>query len=122
MKLLIDECLTTELVGLCHEFGHEATHVAWVGRQGWKDWSLIGYIVANDYTLVTNNAADFRREHAKLELHAGLIIVVPQLVIDELLLVFTHVLRYLEGRDITNRAVEARFSNGVLTIDEYPLP
>jgi predicted nuclease of predicted toxin-antitoxin system len=56
MKFLIDECLSAKLVGVCRERGHEATHVVWLGKQGWKDWNLIRHIVDDDYTFVTNNA------------------------------------------------------------------
>ena len=122
MRFLIDECLTAKLVAICHEFGHEATHVAWLGKQGWKDWSLVRHIIDNDYTFVTNNAADFRREHGKLELHAGQIIIVRQLPNRELLGMFREVLHYIGDRDITNRAIEVTVDNGFPRVDEYPLP
>ncbi|MGA3211033.1 MAG: DUF5615 family PIN-like protein [Terriglobales bacterium] len=39
MKLLIDQCLSEELAKLARERGHgEASHVAWMGKRGWKDW------------------------------------------------------------------------------------
>lgn len=37
-------------------------------------------IVADDYTFVTNNARDFRKLYAKEALHAGLLIIVPQVL------------------------------------------
>jgi predicted nuclease of predicted toxin-antitoxin system len=37
VRFLIDECLTVDLVTVAREAGHEAQHVAQVGRAGWKD-------------------------------------------------------------------------------------
>jgi len=40
-KLLIDECLSAELALMARERGHhEASHVVWIGKAGWKDWEL----------------------------------------------------------------------------------
>ena len=81
-RLLIDECLSPELVGLAIAGGHvESTCVRNRGWAGTKDWQLIEFAVANDYTLVTHNSVDFRGngpgnlggEHAKQPIHAGLI-------------------------------------------------
>ena len=42
-----------------------------------KNPDVLRRVAEGDYTLVTNNAADLRRLYADLDLHAGLIIVVP---------------------------------------------
>ena len=40
-KLLIDECLSSELALMARERGHhETSHVVWIGKSGWKDWEL----------------------------------------------------------------------------------
>ncbi len=60
-RLLIDECLSPDLVQLAIAAGHvESTCVRNRGWAGTKDWQLIEHIVANDYTLVTHNSVDFR--------------------------------------------------------------
>jgi predicted nuclease of predicted toxin-antitoxin system len=74
VRFLIDECLSVELVSVAGESGHEAQHVARVGRAGWKDWNVVRYARDGDFTLVTNNASDFRRPYAAQPLHAGLVI------------------------------------------------
>ena len=83
MKLLIDECLSPELVRMARERGHgESSHVVWIGRQGIKDWDLLKIVLEGDWTLVTRNAYDFRGPEAapgtrgqyqRAEIHAGLI-------------------------------------------------
>ena len=60
MRFLIDECLSVDLVAVAGECGHEAQHVARVGRAGWKDWNVVRYASEGDFILVTNNASDFR--------------------------------------------------------------
>lgn len=75
-KLLLDECLSPELVDMAAARGHvESTCVRNMGWSGKKDWELIRIVVEGDYTLVTHNAVDFRGggpgalggEHARQE-------------------------------------------------------
>lgn len=80
MKFLIDECLHTSLVSVAQDRGHDATHVNWLGLGGTADRNLVPRIIAEDFTFVTNNARDFRKLYAREELHAGLVIIVPNVV------------------------------------------
>jgi hypothetical protein len=83
VKLLVDECLSDELTKLAQRRGHaEASHIAWVGKRGWKDWELKAVILDGDWTFVTKNSIDFRGpddapgsrgQYADVALHAGLI-------------------------------------------------
>ena len=83
MKLLVDECLSYESTKLAQRRGHaEASHIAWVGKRGWKDWELKAVILGGDWTFVTKNSIDFRGpddapgsrgQYADVALHAGLI-------------------------------------------------
>jgi hypothetical protein len=60
-KVLIDECLSPELALMARERGHhEASHVVWIGKAGWKDWELKRVILEQDWVLVTRNSDDFR--------------------------------------------------------------
>jgi predicted nuclease of predicted toxin-antitoxin system len=77
VRFLIDECLSVDLVTVAGESGHEARHVAHVGRAGWKDWNVVRYASEGDFVLVTNNASDFRQLYAAQPLHAGLVILIP---------------------------------------------
>jgi hypothetical protein len=72
MKLLVDECLSEELTKLAQRRGHaEASHVAWIGKRGWKDWQLRKVIIDSDWTFVTSMAelpSGFsQRLHRRLE-------------------------------------------------------
>lgn len=77
MRFLIDECLSVDLVAIARQAGHDAHHVAHVGKAGWKDWNVVGYARDGDFVLVTNNASDFRHLYATQPLHAGLVILIP---------------------------------------------
>jgi predicted nuclease of predicted toxin-antitoxin system len=77
MKFLIDECLSIDLITVGSQAGHEAQHLARVGKSGWKDWNVASYAVEGGFVLVTNNASDFRRLYATQPLHAGLIVIIP---------------------------------------------
>ncbi len=78
MNLLIDECLHTSLIAVAQAHGHLAQHVAWIGLSGETDWALMERVRAEDLTLVTNNARDFRKLFAREPIHAGLILILPQ--------------------------------------------
>jgi predicted nuclease of predicted toxin-antitoxin system len=80
VKFLIDECLHTSLVAVAQGHGHDCFHVNWLGLSGEADWDLMPRIVAGDFTFVTNNARDFRKRYSKEDLHAGLLIIVPQVL------------------------------------------
>jgi hypothetical protein len=81
-KILIDECLSPSLVQVARDAGHhQSTCVRDIGLAGMKDWDLVKFVVAQDFTLVTNNAKDFRGDgvtspggwHARQAIHAGLV-------------------------------------------------
>jgi predicted nuclease of predicted toxin-antitoxin system len=79
MRILIDECLSIDLIPVASAAGYEAQHVARIDKAGWKDWNVARYAAEGDFVLVTNNASDFRKIYATTALHAGLIIIVPNL-------------------------------------------
>ena len=78
MRFLIEECLSIDLVSIAAQAGHEAQHIARVGKAGWKDWNVVRYANDGDFVLITNNASDFRRLYARQPIHAGLVIIIPQ--------------------------------------------
>jgi predicted nuclease of predicted toxin-antitoxin system len=123
MRFLIDECLSIDLIAVAAETGHEAQHVAHVGKAGWKDWNVLRYAKAGDFVLVTNNAVDFRRLFATQPLHAGLVIIIPNAnrVMQQRL--FRDALAELAtlGEPI-NRVLEVDLDGDDVTFSLYDLP
>lgn len=134
LKLLIDECLSPELVDMAVAAGHvESTCVRNRGWSGKKDWELIELVVAGDFTLVTNNSEDFRGggqgdlggEHAKQELHAGLICLnSPRMTLAKQRELFEYALTELAGLpDLVNQALEVfEDDDGQMTVETYVIP
>lgn len=122
MKLLIDECLHTSLVELAHGAGHVADHVNYMSLGGSKDWQLMAVIREQDYTFVTNNRTDFLALHAKEPLHAGVIIIVPNVTPALQRELFRAVLNHIDARDLTNSVVEVKYAGNRIACSEYALP
>jgi predicted nuclease of predicted toxin-antitoxin system len=80
MTLLIDECLHESLVELAHALGINALHVNHLGLSGQPDWVLAQRIVKDEFTFVTNNRADFIQLFGQMDLHPGLIVLIPNVV------------------------------------------
>lgn len=135
LRFLIDECLTPELVQMAVEAGHsESTCVRDRGLAGTKDWRLIEFVVQGDFTLVTNNAVDFRGggpgklggEHSRQQIHAGLVCLnsVHPLDLKRQLALFQIALDELAAMDdLVNRALEV-FENedGTVEVAVYDIP
>jgi len=102
VKLLIDECLHTSLVKVATDRLYEAYHVAHLGMSGLKDHELMLRIRDEDFTLVTNNAIDFRRLFRKEQIHPGL-------------------LDYIGDRDLVDRAIEIKLTGDTSDIEEYEI-
>ncbi|XUY29962.1 DUF5615 family PIN-like protein (plasmid) [Agrobacterium sp. rho-8.1] len=123
MKFLVDECLHTSLVAVAQEHGHDCFHVNWLGPSGETDWDLMPRIVAEDFTFVTNNARDFRKLHAREDLHAGLVIIVPQVLPVQQRELFTLVLQELGGSpDLVNEVIEIAIDGEEALLTRYALP
>ena len=123
MRFLIDECLSIDLVSVASEAGHEAQHVAHVGKAGWKDWNVVRYASDGDFVLVTNNASDFRQLYAKQSLHAGLVIIIPNVsrMIQQQL--FRGALDALVAMgEPINRVLEVDIEGDDVTFDLFDLP
>jgi predicted nuclease of predicted toxin-antitoxin system len=123
LKFLIDECLHTSLVAVAQDHGHDCFHVNWLGLSGETDWDLMPRIVANDFTFVTNNARDFRKLYASEELHAGLVIIVPQVLPALQRELFIAVLQeFVDAQEIVNEVIEIAIEDGEAVLTRYALP
>jgi predicted nuclease of predicted toxin-antitoxin system len=123
MRFLIDECLTTALIPVANQRGHDAQHIALIGKAGWQDWNVTRYAVAGDFIVVTNNASDFLKLYAAQELHPGLVILLPSVDREAQKRLFTAALSRLSvvGEPV-NQVVEVSVDGQDITVNLYPLP
>ncbi|MGE0586659.1 MAG: hypothetical protein AB7O39_16110 [Flavobacteriaceae bacterium] len=70
-----------------------------------------------------SNARDFRKLYAREELHAGLLIIVPQVAPDKQRELFDALLEDLRaGAAIVNEVIEIALEDGAAVITRYELP
>jgi hypothetical protein len=135
MKLLIDECLSPELAKLAQQRGHgESSHIVWLGKSGWKDWSLKAVILDGDWTFVTKNSMHFRGpanepgskgQYADVAIHAGLICLNgPEgMDLDLQLELFEIALDEVGNGDLVNEVLEIILGdNDEVRVLRYALP
>ena len=76
MRFFIDECISPSLSRHLNEGGlHDAIHPRDRGRLQESDQVVFARAVQEDRIVVTENADDFRKLAANVELHPGLIIL-----------------------------------------------
>ncbi len=121
-KLLVDECLHMSLVDLAHAAGHVADHVNYLGLGGLKDWELIAFVLKHDYTFVTNNRSNFLGLYNNAPLHAGLIIIVPNVTPPRQRELFQAALDHIEGSEPVNSVIEVDYRGDAIECREYSLP
>jgi predicted nuclease of predicted toxin-antitoxin system len=123
VRFLVDERLHASLVDVAVAHGHLASHVTWLGLSGEPDRNIVRRAVADDMTLVTNNARDFRRLYAREPLHAGLVIVVPQVTPVRQRILFDALLGESRGEEqFVNEVIELEVDSGEVVISRYSLP
>jgi hypothetical protein len=135
MKFLIDECLSPELTNLARDRGYgESSHVVWLKKSGWKDWSLASFIIDGDWTFVTRNAIDFRGpasrpgsrgQYSDVPIHAGLVCLdAPEgLDLDLQLELFEVALDEIGDGDLINQVLEITLlDDNEIHILRYALP
>jgi predicted nuclease of predicted toxin-antitoxin system len=121
MRFLIDECLHTSLVEVAHEAGFTADHVSHMGLGGSKDWQIMKTVLRQEYVFVTNNRTDFLTLYGKRRLHAGLVILVPNVTPVRQRELFDAVLIHIAKRDLVNAVIEAELDGDEARCREYPL-
>ena len=117
MKFLIDECLHTSLITLAHDAG-----VNFAGLGGHKDWQLMTRIRTEDYTFVTNNRTDFTALYAEEQLHAGLVIILPNVTPSLQRELFRAALSHIGKRDLVNAVLEVDLAGATAACREYSYP
>lgn len=122
MRFLIDECLHESLVELAHAAGSEAIHVNYLGLSGQPDWVLAQRIARDEFTFVTNNRSDFVELFARMSLHPGLIVIVPNVTPIVQRALFRAALQLVGKRELINTVVEISIDGEVVRCSEYELP
>ena len=123
MRFLIDECLHPTLADVAHGAGHEAHHVNYLGLASTNDHDLMPVVLEGDFIFVTNNAADFRRLYRGQPLHAGLVIIVPQLSPASQRQLFVAALDEIGADDgLLNEALEVLVEDGEVIFNRYVWP
>jgi hypothetical protein len=74
------------------------------------------------YRFVTNKRADFLVLHGQEPLHAGVIIIVPNVTPVRQREPFTAALKHIGARDLTNVVVEVKYAPNQIECSEYALP
>ena len=121
-KLLIDECLHTSLLKLANEAGHTADHVNYLGLGSSTDWDLMKLILDRDYTFVTNNRSDFLSLYGRTQVHAGLVIIVPNVTPTLQRELFQSALRFIGEQELVNAVVEVEYHDKEIECRRYPMP
>ena len=79
-------------------------------------------IRTQEYAFVTNNRTDFLALHGKEPLHAGVIVIVPNVIPSQQRELFAAAIKHIGTRDLTNTVVEVRFVGDDIQCSEYEFP
>ena len=123
-RFLIDENLSPRLVAPAHQRGYAAMHVNHLGLQTEKDWDLLKVIENDDWVLVTNNAIEFRGRYRHIEIHPGVVFLIPSVRGLDQVRLFEAALDHVpQMSDLVNRAIDVTFDQtGKILVTDYDLP
>jgi len=78
-------------------------------------------LIEKNYVLVTNNGEEFKTRYAKLDIHPGLVIIVPGGIVKEKQVeLFDRALDVIETReDIINKVIEVT-EDGTVSVRDLP--
>lgn len=121
MRFLIDECLSPALVQIAIDAGFECTCVRDRGLLGATDPKLMKFLLQEDFTLVTENASDFRALFATAELHPGLVCLgASPMNLAAQVELLRIALEAIEKNDLMNQVLEAtKDETGAVSVSLY---
>src|SRR6266481_4210530 len=90
-----------------------------LGLSGQPDWALAERIIKDEFTFVTNNRVDFLQLFGKMDLHPGLIILVPNVVPNLQRALMAGALCYLSTRDLVKAVLEVSLKGNAVQCVEY---
>lgn len=122
-RFLIDENLSPRLVTPAHQRGYLAMHVNQLGLRTEKDWDILKIIENDDWVLVTNNAIEFRGRYRRIEIHPGIVFLVPSVRGLDQIRLFEAALDHVPlMENLVNRAIDVAFDRtGKITVTAYDL-
>lgn len=123
-RFLIDENLSPLLVEPARARGFEAMHVNHLGLRTEADWDLLRVVAEQDWALVTNNAIEFRGRYREIELHPGVVFLLPAVRREAQLRLFEAALDHAQDHpDLVNTALDVAFDGeGRPFVMVYGLP
>ena len=122
-RFLIDENLSVRLADIAHEQGFEAVHVNHRGLGGMSDRAIMQVVLAQDWTLVTNNVVEFRARFRREALHAGIVLFLTVARRENQIAMFRAVLADVAADpEIVNTAIEVDHRGATITVRRYAIP
>lgn len=123
-RFLIDENLSVRLPAIAHRRGFEATHVVHFGLGEWTDWNILEVVNDQGWVLVTNNALEFRTRYRRIEIHPGVIFLLPSVLRAQQLVLFEAALDNVANNpDLINQGLDVDFAgDGTIIVRRYALP
>ena len=122
-RFLVDENLSVLLPETAHARGYEATHVNHYGLHQSKDWDVLKVVEEESWTLVTNNAIEFRGRFQRIEVHPGVVFLIPAVPRALQIELFSAALDVIdEAPDMVNTALDVTYSEDHVQVTRYALP
>lgn len=122
-RFLVDENLSILLPGVAHARGYDAAHVNHRGLHQAKDWEILRVVAEEEWTLVTNNAIEFRGRFRKLAIHPGVIFLLPASARSQQVELFSAALDWVDRvPDMVNIALDVDYNRGKVRVRRFALP
>ncbi len=122
-RFLVDENLSVLLPETAHARGYEATHINHHGLHQSKDWDILKVVEEEYWTLVTNNAIEFRGRFQRIEVHPGVVFLIPAVPRTLQIELFSAALDVIDGlSDMVNTALDVTYSENQVRVNRYALP
>ncbi len=122
-RFLVDENLSVLLPRTAHLRIYEAIHVNHRGLHRAKDWEILRVVIEEEWGLVTNNAIEFRGRYRGLDVHPGIVFLLPAVPREQQMELFAAALDAIgEFPDIVNTALDVDYEAGHTRVKRYRLP
>lgn len=122
-RFLVDENLSVLLPKAAQARNFEATHVNHRGLHQAKDWEILRIVIEEEWVLVTNNAIEFRGRYRKLDVHPGVVFLLPAFPRAQQMELFAVALDAIEeSPDMSNTALDVNYEDGHPRTRRYCLP